>query len=109
MGTTDRLGGMIMAHCEHDVKSGSVIDPYGALAVSDAANAFKRKLSRVLRAEEGACLLCRAEEVARIEKKLDHLTGLLEEVLAYLDGMDKKDEPEDDWDGGRVGGIGGGR
>ena len=33
----------------------------------------------------------------KIEKKVDHLTGLVEEVLAYLDGMDEHRRGGDEW------------
>jgi len=35
--------------------------------------------------------------IYRIEKKVDHLTGLVEEVLAYLDGMDEQKRGGDEW------------
>ena len=36
----------------------------------------------------------------KIEKKVDHLTGLVEEALAYLDGMEEdRAAEEDDWEG----------
>ena len=37
------------------------------------------------------------EIIARIENKVDHLTGLVEEVLAYLDGMDEQKRGGDEW------------
>ncbi len=35
--------------------------------------------------------------MARIERKIDHLTDLIEEVLAYLDGMDNQKRSGDEW------------
>ena len=32
-----------------------------------------------------------------LEEKIDHLTGLVEEVLAYLDGMDEQERGGDEW------------